>query len=72
MGIVKNVQRYINFDKDVSTSPDAIIPDIVKETKEKQAEIPSASRAKMIWSWNKTNLQIKPKHNSVFRRSEII
>ena len=33
------MSRGINFDKDVSTSPDAMIPDIVKEIKEKQAEI---------------------------------
>ena len=26
----KNVQRYIDFDKDVSTSPDATIPEIVR------------------------------------------
>ena len=42
----KNVQRYIDFDKDVSTSPDATIPEIVKEIKEKQAEISSDSESK--------------------------
>ena len=33
MDIAENVQRYIDFDKDVSTSPDAKIPEIVKEIK---------------------------------------
>ena len=37
----KNIQRYIDFDKDVFTSPDATIPEIVKEIKEKQTEISS-------------------------------
>ena len=32
--ITKNVQRYIDFDKDVSLSPDAMIPEIVKEIKD--------------------------------------
>ena len=36
---MENIQRYINFDKDISTSPDATIPENVKEIKEKQAEI---------------------------------
>ena len=39
MDKTENVQRYIDFDKNVSTSPDAVIPEIVKEIKEKQAEI---------------------------------
>ena len=45
MDIAENVQRYIDFDKDVSTSPDATIPEIVKEIKEKQAEISSDSES---------------------------
>ena len=36
-----NVQMYIDFDKDVSTSPDAKIPEILKEVKGKQAKISS-------------------------------
>ena len=39
MDLTKNVQRYIDFNKDVSTSPDATNPEIVKEIKEKQAKI---------------------------------
>ena len=39
MDKTENVQRYIDFEKDVSTSPDPTIPEIVKEIKEKQAEI---------------------------------
>ena len=39
MDIAKNVQRYIGFDKDVSTLPDATILEIVKKIKEKQTEI---------------------------------
>ena len=35
MDITENVQRYIDFNKDVSTSPDATIPVIVKEIKKK-------------------------------------
>ena len=30
MDITENVQRHIDFDKDVFTSPDATIPEIVK------------------------------------------
>ena len=45
MDITKNIQRYIDFDKDVSTSPDAMILEIVKEIKEKQAEISSNSES---------------------------
>ena len=41
MDIAENVQRYIDFDKDVSSSPNATIPEIVKEIKGKQAEISS-------------------------------
>ena len=43
MDITENVQRYIDFDKDVSTSPDAMILEIIKEIKEKQAEVSSNS-----------------------------
>ena len=43
MDITENVQRHIDFDKDVFTSPDAMSPEIVKEIKEKQAEICSES-----------------------------
>ena len=46
MDITENIQRYINFDKDVSTSPDATIPEIVKEIKEKHAEISLESESK--------------------------
>ena len=35
MDLRENVQRYIDFNKDVSTAPDATIPEIVKEIKEK-------------------------------------
>ena len=45
MDITENVQRYINFDKDVSTSTDAMILEIFKEIKEKQAEISSNSES---------------------------
>ena len=72
MDVTVSVQKYVSFDNNVSTSPEATIPEIVKEIKEKQAEISSARRAKMIWSWNKTSLRLKPKHCSVFKRSEII
>ena len=37
MDVAENIQRYIDFDKDVPTSPDETIPKIVKEIKEKQA-----------------------------------
>ena len=46
MDITENVPRYIDFHKDVSTSPDPTIPEILKEIKEKQAEIPSDSESK--------------------------
>ena len=39
MDVAEKVQRYFDFDKDVSTSPDATTPEIVKEIKGKQAEI---------------------------------
>ena len=45
MDVTEYVQRYIDFDKDVSTSPDATIPEIVKEIKEKQPEISSDSES---------------------------
>ena len=45
MDIMENVQRYIDFDKDFSTSPDATISEIVNEIKEKQAEISSDSES---------------------------
>ena len=45
MDITENIQRYINFNKDVSTSPDVLIPEIVKEIKEKYAEISSDSES---------------------------
>ena len=60
----------LDFYKDVSISPDATIPEIVKEIKEKQAEI--SLKAKRIWGWNKTSLRLKSKHCTVFKRSEII
>ena len=41
MDITENVQRYIDFDKDVSTSLDAMIPEIIREIKEKLTEISS-------------------------------
>ena len=44
--VTENVQRYIDFDKDVSASPDATIPEIVKAIKEKRAEISSNSESK--------------------------
>ena len=34
MDVMENVQRYMDFDNDVSTSPDAMIPEIVKQIKE--------------------------------------
>ena len=59
MDITVNVQRYIDFDKEVTTSPDATINEIVKVIKEKKVEIFPAFRAKMIWSWNKTSPRLK-------------
>ena len=40
MDVTENVQKYIDFDKDNSTSPDVTILEIVKE---KQTEISSDS-----------------------------
>ena len=43
MDRAENLQRYIDFDNNASTSLDAMVPGIVKEIKEKQAEISSYS-----------------------------
>ena len=45
MNVTENVQRLIDFVKGVFTSSDATIPKIVKEIKEKQAEISSDSES---------------------------
>ena len=45
MDITENVLRSIDFDTDFSTLPDATIPEIVREIKEKQAKISSHSES---------------------------
>ena len=59
--VTENVKRYIDFDKDVSTSPDTTIPEIVKEIKEKQAEISleSDSESDLELEQNKPPIKIE-------------
>ena len=55
MDMTGNVQMYIDFDKDVSTSLDATIPEIVKE-KRNRLKFLQTRKVKVIWSLNKTSL----------------